>query len=321
LIQKHEPRMIRRVSDDRTGLSDYVGLLIDLHELIATDQGDSDEADALRDRMDSPWQRLSAKQRSLVDGLSADLYSLGSTRAAPAAPLDSATDHEMARAAAEDRWELVLDIVRRNEGRIPVRNVAYLRGVSWAHLGEPVAAIKFLKEAARLQSLAPDEEVWLLTCMIAAEQWAEAVPRARDIARTTADPVSLLQAAEVLFAAATYRGADVESLLSEAMIVAERGLAAAGSASDDDLLKAMRAGALLHMALTYDHRGDRRTAIQACRQALALDPERRTALELFGFLSYDAYPANQREPFRHRIQREVATSREGNVWPEPLGVS
>ena len=48
----------------------------ELHQLIAADQEDSAEADAIRDATNGPWQALSEVERNRVRNLSEDLYSL-----------------------------------------------------------------------------------------------------------------------------------------------------------------------------------------------------------------------------------------------------
>lgn len=55
-------------------LKEYVCLLIDLHFLDIEGKNDSTEADALRERMDKPYAKLSKAQIELVEKFSIDLY-------------------------------------------------------------------------------------------------------------------------------------------------------------------------------------------------------------------------------------------------------
>jgi tetratricopeptide (TPR) repeat protein len=300
--------MIATGNNGSPSVSEYIGLLLQLHELMTAGRGGSDEADVVRDRMDAPWARLRRDELKLVDGLSADLYSLGVNRAAaPATPANAAALRDFERAVRERRWPTVLEIIRENEEHLDARTVAYLRAASWAQLGEPDVALLFLAESARWHTLAAEEEIWWLTCMIHAGRATDALPRAREIADASDSPLLMLAAAEVLFvAAAEGPGCGENEVHREAVELAERGLAAAATAPRDDLLDSLRTGALIHLALTYDHFGNRLGAIEACNRALQIDPERKIALELLGFLSYDNFPVSQRALFRHRLHQELA---------------
>ena len=55
-------------------LRTYATLMDRLHRLIAAGNGESDEADAIRDAMDDPWDSLSQAEIELVRTLSKDLY-------------------------------------------------------------------------------------------------------------------------------------------------------------------------------------------------------------------------------------------------------
>jgi len=307
--------MVRTPSNTDSAFSEYVARLVELHELMSAGQDESEAAEAIRDRMDAPWQRLSAEQVALVDGLSADLYSLEEPRSAP--PDLSADADEFAtfeRSIHENDWPAALDVVRRNENRLEPNVVLYLRGTCWAHLGQPAVAILFLEAANRLQPLDPEGECWLLGCMIQAGRAKDALPRAREIARTESTPMSLLPAADVIFAAATTLSGDAaDALYREAVELAERGLAAADTESTTALLDVLRVNSLLHIALTHDRFGNRRSAIETCKRALQIDPERETALELLGFLSFNDFPVARREVYRHRFQEGLAFKSASNA--------
>jgi len=55
-------------------LSEYVTLLLRLHGFMKNGQANSEEADVIRDRMDSPWLRLTQAEIDLANDLSAALY-------------------------------------------------------------------------------------------------------------------------------------------------------------------------------------------------------------------------------------------------------
>ncbi len=61
----------------------YARLLFRLHGLIATEAGESDEADEVRDQMDAAWARLSAAERDELRKLSEQLYAFHAESGAP----------------------------------------------------------------------------------------------------------------------------------------------------------------------------------------------------------------------------------------------
>jgi hypothetical protein len=56
---------------------EYTRLLRQLHALIRRGEGDTEEADELRDAMDEPWSRLTEQELVLVRSLGADLNAIG----------------------------------------------------------------------------------------------------------------------------------------------------------------------------------------------------------------------------------------------------
>lgn len=134
-------------------MQQYVDLLRALHLLISAGQGDSAEADAIRDRMDEPWRHLDEVQVNRVRGLSADLYSLEA---------DPAHRRELAVPTEEDRRKLrelsaakerrdhdaILRLLREVEPALEPSMVANLRGTTWLELGFPEIAALFFEYAA-----------------------------------------------------------------------------------------------------------------------------------------------------------------------------
>jgi hypothetical protein len=59
--------------------AEYERLLLKLHDLMTQGKGDSEEADAIRDAMDDPWNRLTAVEAARASGLSAVHPGAGST--------------------------------------------------------------------------------------------------------------------------------------------------------------------------------------------------------------------------------------------------
>lgn len=151
-------------SQSSESLRQYLDLMRALHLLMSTGQGDSAEADAIRDRMDEPWGHLDEVQVKRVRGLSADLYSL---EADPAQPRElaalTAEDRQKLRdlSAAEERGDhdAVLQLLREVEPALEPSLVANLRGSTWHELGFPEIASLFLKWAAAVSSTSSREFV------------------------------------------------------------------------------------------------------------------------------------------------------------------
>lgn len=59
--------------DPRSHLSNFVRLFVELHRLVASGAGESDQADDLRDEMDHPWYRLSDIELRMTDILAVNL--------------------------------------------------------------------------------------------------------------------------------------------------------------------------------------------------------------------------------------------------------
>src|SRR4051794_25408915 len=100
----------------------YVGLLKQLHRMIATGKGDSDEADALRDEMDGPWSALSADEIARINRLGADLYTLDEIPPQPAQQDQGAVATLCAKidlCCKAGDWEDILDLLQRSRGILP----------------------------------------------------------------------------------------------------------------------------------------------------------------------------------------------------------
>jgi hypothetical protein len=121
-------------------------LLIRLHGLIAAGSGDTDEADAVRDEMEAAWWDLSNAEQQLLNGLSGDLYQLNDEEIfAPVHGAEAARawQSRLQEAAAEERWEEVLALLRKRPADYPSAEVARLRAAAYERLGFPLAAAEF----------------------------------------------------------------------------------------------------------------------------------------------------------------------------------
>ncbi|MFN0054450.1 MAG: hypothetical protein ACKV0T_19920 [Planctomycetales bacterium] len=122
-----------------------------LHALIAHGQGDSQEADALRDEMDGPWYRLSEAEQLRARGLSGDLYSLSDEETHPRDDTGKSVTPEELQSAWDVRdWDRVLELLRAPPGFLTRDQIAFLRGYCWREIGDPETALLFFQKAEQI---------------------------------------------------------------------------------------------------------------------------------------------------------------------------
>ena len=152
----------------------FADCLLRLHQLITVGQGDDSAADAVRDEMDSVCHELTPDEDLVLRGLSADLYSIGQLAASSPAVNEATLAAIKASELAED-WPAVLGILRDSKLALASHYLQFMRGVCWAHLGQLEVAIAFLGDALRLAPDEPTIKVWLLSVMIQAKRFDDAV--------------------------------------------------------------------------------------------------------------------------------------------------
>lgn len=131
----------------------YEALLKELHHLIAAGKGNGDKADAVRDEMDAPEQKLSQKEIMRLNGLSADLYMLQDAEVYE--PYDGT--QEDLRQAINDAHrsgdcEELLKRLRKGPKFIPAVGMASIRATAYEQLGHLDTALVFLRFASRIAS-------------------------------------------------------------------------------------------------------------------------------------------------------------------------
>lgn len=136
---------------------EYAALQLRLQELFQAGQGDGDEADAIRDRMDGPWYRMTQAERDRMRGLATDLNALldGGPPAVPMLPDElAAYRSSMAQAVRERQTggqDSLLTALRgsRPAGHVPRSDVLYLQQRVWTDLGYPEVGLALLREAEK----------------------------------------------------------------------------------------------------------------------------------------------------------------------------
>lgn len=160
----------------------YESLLRRLHPLMAAGEGDTDEADAVRDEMDKPWRELSREEIARLDGLSADLYMLEGDEVAEPCHADDRTPERLRAElkAARDRgdWETVLALLRKGPTFIAADQIAFLRARAYEALGHLEASRLFMEHAAELNPCESLYKSQLIEQLSRLERHDEAVGRA-----------------------------------------------------------------------------------------------------------------------------------------------
>ncbi len=136
----------------QSALHEYVRLLSALHRLMAAGQGESDEADTIREASERPWKKLSREERQRANGLSEDLYSLETIPS----PVDlsaealqsSSSSVRLVMAAALGQNDEVLGLLRQYAAKLPRDRVACLRAFVWMLAEQSEPAQLFLRGAA-----------------------------------------------------------------------------------------------------------------------------------------------------------------------------
>ncbi|MGH7139047.1 MAG: hypothetical protein ACREHD_25150 [Pirellulales bacterium] len=175
-----------------------LGLLKRLHLLSLAENDQGDEADVIREAMERLWWRLSDVERDRLDGLSADLYSIGENRPAPARVGDDVTKSFEA-AISSGKWDDALEVLRQHEAALPPSDVAALRGVAWGSLGHHNIAALFFAEAVRLRPDDINPKCLYLRALVRAGERERAKEEATRLADAANNSCDLLLAADVLF--------------------------------------------------------------------------------------------------------------------------
>lgn len=140
-----QPAQKQRSSAYRTAL----GALRELARL--AEQGRSQTSDAIpfRATLDSKWGELSFEEQELIEGMSADLWTLMDV--APLGPVPPASTQEAFKTAVETQsWLRVSNLLRDFPRLATGFEGALRRAECWAALGEHAIAAEFAEHASRL---------------------------------------------------------------------------------------------------------------------------------------------------------------------------
>ena len=170
----------------------YESLLRELHRFIAAGMGDSDEAEAVREEMDAPEQRLTQDEIMRLNGLSADLYMLqddeiyekyDGTQEELRASLKAALDRH--------NHEAVLSLLRKGTPFLTPGQVAALRGRSYAALGHLETALPFLQYAAQREPEDAAHGLFLVGLLLQLDRPEDALAETQEYARSAERTLAL----------------------------------------------------------------------------------------------------------------------------------
>jgi hypothetical protein len=140
--------------EQQTAAQRCARLILRLHRLIGEGQGDSDQADLLRDEMDPLWDEMDERERDRIRGLSEDLHSLREGK-----PAGVRMDREAVRAwrgrvsvgyqqSQSGDVDRLLGLLREPyPSEVPALVVRLLQARCWQRLGVPDLGLAFLHAA------------------------------------------------------------------------------------------------------------------------------------------------------------------------------
>lgn len=131
----------------------YVRLLHQLHQMIRAGTDETEEGEALRDRMDGPANYLSQEEIDCLNTISADFYTLSDPPWQ--IQLGPLLAHEELKEVLEARdardFVKALDLLRKNQAYLDAASASSLRGSIWSQAGENEIAKDFFRRAKELE--------------------------------------------------------------------------------------------------------------------------------------------------------------------------
>ncbi|HVA45965.1 MAG TPA: hypothetical protein VNH11_06220 [Pirellulales bacterium] len=254
------------------GFTEYCRLFCQLRSLVAAGQDESAEGEELRDEMDFLWQRLTRADLDRLDGLAADLSHVGTERTQSGEVPDALCAEFRSLLATRD-FDGALRFLRENEGRLPARDVAVLRGILWADLGQYAPAAVFMSDAIRLS---PGDVRFLalyFRFLLSSGQAKLAKAEAARLTLDVADPYLLLLSADVLFdSLESIPGSGFEMELREVIQLVNRGIGSLPEAPSAPWRSAIASAAMYSKALSHELLGEEAEAMTAASEADKIAP-------------------------------------------------
>ena len=126
------------------------------------DQGkfDSEEADALRDAMETPWYSLSETEQTRIRGLALDLNHIRDPKRIIEGIVERGREGLIAAESLQEQGNLdeALASLRENHNGIPPRAASLLRARIWSEFDVSEVAAEFQRDAGQLLVPSPDSQ-------------------------------------------------------------------------------------------------------------------------------------------------------------------
>jgi tetratricopeptide (TPR) repeat protein len=296
----------------------YARLTMEMHRLINDGKGDSEEAEALADKMDAPWYAMTAQEQSRMRGLSADLYAIregGPKRVMMTA--EQRASWNRAIKEAYDRSETgdvdgFLSLLREPvPAGLPSQVIPFLQARCWDKLGDPETALVFMKEADRLD---PNEAVSVLTLLQQLGR-VDDLPQYAD--RVIDNPVSsslelYLAAVALLDYARSMSDAEAKSVLKRSVSALKRSLAKFIALAPQERAESPKADAYIAQALGFglERLGDPDSAIAVYTEAINRNPRDAELITARGLARYGEHPQAALADFVEAVRLRVS-----GIWP------
>ncbi len=294
---------------------EYTKLLYELHSAMRESGDESTEAEKIRDRMDEPGSRLSPDEIAVVQGISADFYSVADPLPTAILPRTAEVNVDLVavRRARDTRdFHLALDVLRRRAAHLEPSAVSFLRGRIWMAAGQPAIAALFLERAAELQPANPSYRSIALEVLSAADP-QRARQHAGEILRNSEDqPARLvLIACQILYFEARESSDESTRSTLESVVTAIRGAMDRMMISgEDQTLPGLFLHAFALLGQCFELLGDHAGARKWYDEGLRLSPDDPLLLTLRGMQRYGEDSPGAVADFERAIRRGS-----DSVWP------
>ena len=300
----------------------YAHLLLQLHDLIVRGEGDSDEADAIREKMDFAWVKMTAEERDRMNDLSHDLYTLaeGGNQVVPMTLEEREVYRRRAKeASARDNQGDVGQVLEFLRGPVPEGVpryiVPFLQARVWDRLGFVEVALRFMQEAERQN---PRFAIEVMDLLKRAGHSQQALAYARRILDSEESaPEELYLAGAALLDSVRYRRGEEEVRqvlrrlippLKRALKIIQEGHPTARE------LPGLEAGITSLLGFCHELAGDFKAALNVYDNYLAKDPNNPDVLTMRGLAKqYSNDVEGAMEDFELAIR-----SGSVSVWPYVL---
>jgi tetratricopeptide (TPR) repeat protein len=296
-----------------SNFAEYAALLVEIHRHISANADESEDAQRTRDRMDTYWSAMSGTERDVAQGLSADLYSIGSPSAPVGGKMPPDSAREIGEVLSSGDWARTIITLRKHQTHVPSDLLASTRGRAWSQLGLRLVALAFLREAYRLNPEKPEHRYLLLDCLAAIPELKEECRREslRAIEDQSVESKVLIRATTNLF----YLNREAkpeEARRTNEIIIATTHRAV------DELLKteldyvdiAAVTLALMQQGACYAAVGNLEGALRAHARALEVNPGDAGVFTARGLLLFGTDPAGGARNFEEAVARRI-----DNPWP------